>query len=250
MTASEGPVAFVTGASSGIGRATAELLARQGARVALADIDPDGGKTVEAGLVGEPGEGWFVRCDVRSDTDVTGAVEGALARWGRLDWLVCVAGGAELRDVCDMDPAFFQAQVDFNLTSVFRCCRQALPAMYRARSGSIVTTSSGWGFRAAPGRAAYAAAKAGLVGFTRAMAAEAANFGVRANVVAPGAVDTERMRQLSAGDRLATSAQTAIPLGRAGTPAEVAEVIAFLLSDRASYLTGQVVHANGGLFMP
>lgn len=250
MTSTAAPVTLVTGAASGIGRAVSELLVAGGSRVTLADLDAGTGAQVTAALRDAPGEAAFAACDVRSATDVAAAVGGTLQRWGRIDGLVCVAGGAELRDICDMDEAFFEAQLDFNLTSTFRCCQRALPAMRAQGSGAVVTVSSGWGFRAAPGRAAYAAAKAGLVGFTRALAAEGATFGVRANVVAPGAIETERMRRLTAGDQVSNSAQSAIPLGRVGTPVEVAEVISFLLSDRAAYVTGQVVHVNGGLYMP
>lgn len=244
-----GGTVVVTGAASGIGRATTLRLNTAGVVVVAVDVDVDGLDATHAAALDTDAAIIPVVADVTEPADVEKVMRSAGTSAGDgLRGIVNVVGGAKLRDVADMDLEWWHEQITFNLTSAFMMCRAALPHL-RA-GGSIVNLSSGWGFRAAPGRAAYAASKAGIVAFSRALAAEMANDGVRVNVVAPGPIVTERMLALSDGDTLATEAQTAVPLRRLGQPEEVAAVIVFLLSDDASYMTGQTVHVNGGVFMP
>ncbi|MBV9119205.1 MAG: SDR family oxidoreductase [Chloroflexi bacterium] len=233
-TGFDGGVVVVSGALSGIGKACADQFRDAGAAVIGLDIAP----------------GADIECDVTDADQVANARDAVLRDHGRVDVLVNVAGGAELGNVVSMDLATWERQLRFNLTSVYLMCHAFAPSMIAAERGCIVNTSSGWGFRPAPGRAAYAAAKAGIVAFSRSLAAEVAASHVRVNVVAPGPTETARMEALTRDDPTARQAQAAIPLGRLVTPSEVAAAVLYLASPAAASITGQTLHVNGGVFMP
>jgi NAD(P)-dependent dehydrogenase (short-subunit alcohol dehydrogenase family) len=242
------PVAVVSAAGSGIGRACALRLAQSGHSVVAVDIDePALRQTAE--MCAGPGSVRPVRVDVTDEDAVSALAREVADREGPLAVLINVVGGAALSDVAELTPAQWEAQVRFNLTSTYLMCHAFLPSLIDG-GGTIVNTSSGWGFMPAPSRSAYAASKAGIVAFSRALAAELAPQGVRVNVVAPGPIETERMRALTRDDPLARGKHAQIPLGRLGQPDEVAAVACFLASAEASYVCGQVVHVNGGVYMP
>jgi 2-hydroxycyclohexanecarboxyl-CoA dehydrogenase len=241
--------ALVTGAGSGIGRATALRLAARGACVVAVDVDTAALERT-AGLADGPGAVRPVTLDV-TDGSAVASIADELTREGvPLRVLVNVVGGARLASVSDMTPQHWEDQLRLNLTSVFLTCHHLVPAMAANGGGAVINTSSGWGFMPAPQRSAYAAAKAGVVSFSRSLAAEVADRGVRVNVVAPGPIETERMRELTRDDPVAQAKHKQIPVGRLGEPDEVAAVISFLASSEASFVCGQVVHVNGGVFMP
>ncbi|HJU62641.1 MAG TPA: SDR family NAD(P)-dependent oxidoreductase, partial [Candidatus Binatia bacterium] len=168
---------------------------------------------------------------------------------GRIDVLVNVAGGSLHRHKIEEFPLeHWQTVIDVNLTSTFLCCRAAIGVMKSRKSGAIVNISSDIGFSGDPSRSAYAAAKAGIVGFSKTLALELAPFGVRANVVAPGRIATPRVRA-TYSDAEWEAAAKRIPLGRAGEPEDIAEAVAFLASDSSRHMTGQTLHINGGRIM-
>lgn len=241
---------MVTGAARGIGRACAERLADDGHPVVIVDRDPTGSGTAATirDRTGRTCE--FVECDV-TDPDQVAAMSGDVSRrHGPVRHLVNVVGGARRMPTLDMSVDIWRQELEFNLTSAFVVTRHLAPAMLSSdRGGSVVLMSSGWAFRPAPERAAYAAAKAGLVAFARSLAAELGQRGVRVNVVAPGPIATARMEAMTEQDRFARSEHERVPLGRLGTPEDVAGAVAFLVSPAAAYVTGQVVHVNGGLYM-
>jgi NAD(P)-dependent dehydrogenase (short-subunit alcohol dehydrogenase family) len=232
---------LVVGGGSGIGLAAARLAAADGAKVTIADIDPDAAKLAEEIDAG------FVECDA---TDPASA-EAAVRSVGEpLDCLFTTVGGAHLAGLDELDPDAWSREIQFNLGSVYNVCRAALPLLKEQRSGAVVTTSSG--FAAMPGtdRAGYTAAKAGVIAFTRSLAATLAPYRARANCIAPGPTDTPRFRAMNGGDEGVEKVRQSMPLGEIPTPEDCANVALFLLSDAARQVTGQVIHVNGGLLMP
>ena len=244
----EGRTALVTGGASGIGAATARRLAADGARVAVGDLDLDGARS----LAGEV-DGVATELDVTDTGSVAAAVDATAAALGPVDVLVNNAGTDRFGFFVDTDEALWDLVLGVNLRGVLACTHAVLPAMHE-RGGVIVNVASEAGRVGSQGSATYSAAKAGVIGFTKAIARESARFGVRCNAVAPGPIvrpllnsAPEQLGEL--GARLKQAMIDATAVRRIGEPDEVAAVIAFLASDDASYVTGQTVNVSGGLSM-
>lgn len=240
---SAGSTAVVFGAAGGIGLATCAALARAGWSLVAVDLAPP----VDGGIY--PDGTAVVTADVTNEEDVRRVHAEVTGDSAGVACLVNIAGGARLQDVAECTAEDWRAQLEFNLTSVFLTCRQFLPSLADRGGGSIINIGSSAESTVLPQRAAYSAAKAGVVAFTRSLATEAAPLGVRANVVAPGAVSTSRVARLMRPEEI-EDRRRAIPLGRLGQPEEVASAIAFLASPDSGFITGQTLHVNGGSYMP
>ncbi|MDQ1403840.1 MAG: 3-oxoacyl-[acyl-carrier protein] reductase [Actinomycetota bacterium] len=246
---SSGRVAFVSGASRGIGAATASALAATGHRVAVGYASQrDAAEKVVAGIEETGGEAVAVEIDVRDPQSVDIAFSAVEGRWGAKAEIVVANAGIN-RDglLLRMTDEQWSEVLRTNLDGAFHVVRRATPAMVRARFGRIVTVASVAGSMGSAGQANYAAAKAGLVGFTRSLARELAARNITANVVEPGPIATDMTAALADAHRQELAAS--VPLGRLGTADEVAAVIAFLCSDAAGYVTGAIVPVDGGLSM-
>ncbi len=244
-----GRTALITGAASGIGRATALLFGREGAAVVVHDLRADGQATADA-IVQGGGRAVFVQGDVTRASDCQAAVEKALAEFGGLQVLVNNAGIIRRASVVDTTEEEWDRVMAVNVKSVFLLSKAAIPVMARAGGGVIVNTASGWGIDGGKDAASYCASKAAVVNLTRAMAIDHAGQNIRVNCVCPGDTDTpmlrEEARQLGqeVNGFLARSAQR--PLGRMGRPEEIAQVMLFLASDASSYVTGTALVVDGG----
>jgi 3-oxoacyl-[acyl-carrier protein] reductase len=244
----DGQVALVTGASRGIGRAIALWLAAGGAKVLVNYVRGADGARETVRLMAEAGgQGEELQFDVADSEAASHAVTAAVAANGRLDILVNNAGATADNLVLRLKDEEWNRAVGVNLSGTFHCTRAALRPMVRARRGRIVNIASVAGLMGNSGQAAYAAAKAGVIGFTKATAREVASRGITVNAVAPGLVESDMSGHLP-GDRLSEYLKL-IPVGRLGKAEEVAELVGFLVGPGAGYITGQVIGINGGLYM-
>jgi len=239
-------VAIVTGASRGIGRAIAVMLAARGALVVAAARGDHAQETVAA-ITAAGGRAEAGTLDVTDTASVEALVGGVLDRHGRIDVLVSNAGIARDQLLMRMKRADWDAVLDTNLTAAFTCTQAVLRPMLKQRRGRIVTVTSVVGQMGNAGQANYAASKAGLIGFTKALARELASRNITVNAVAPGLIETDMTRAITGDARASWAGQ--IPLGRLGTPEDVAAAVCFLASDEASYITGHVLAVNGGMYM-
>ena len=240
-----GRVALVTGASRGIGRAIALSLAARGAAVVAAARGGNAQGTVDA-IAAAGGRAAAADVDVTDGAAVERAVAGALEAHGRLDILVNNAGITRDQLMLRMKREDWDAVLATNLTAAFTCAQAVLKTMVKQRSGRIINITSVVGQAGNPGQANYAASKAGLIGFTKALALEVASRNITVNAVAPGMIDTDMTRAI--GGQAHEAWAERIPLKRLGTAEEVAAAVAFLASDDASYITGQVLAVNGGMY--
>ena len=241
-----GEIALVTGATRGIGAAIADRLARDGARVIGTATTAEGADRITANLAARGGRGAVL--DVVKPDSIEAVLEDIEAKEGAVGILCNNAGITRDTLLLRMKEADWDAVLDTNLASVFRLSKAVLRGMMKARNGRIVSITSVVGLTGNPGQANYAAAKAGIIGFTKSLAREVGSRGITVNSIAPGFIDTDMTRALAEAQRAALNAQ--IPLGRLGQPADIAAAVAFLCSPDGAYITGETLHVNGGMYMP
>jgi 3-oxoacyl-[acyl-carrier protein] reductase len=240
-------VAFLTGASQGIGRTCALRLAKDGVAVALAARNQEKLNELVNEITAAGGKASAFALDVAEEDQVKPAVKAAIAQFGKIDILVNNAGITRDQLVMRMKRADWDAVLQTNLTSAYLCIQNVIPSMLKQRWGRIINISSVFGQMGQAGQANYAASKAGLIGLTMAIAREVGSRNITCNAIAPGFIETAMTAVLS--EELKQSAVKQIPLGRVGTPEDVASAVAFLASDEASYITGHVLNVNGGMLM-
>jgi 3-oxoacyl-[acyl-carrier protein] reductase len=246
MVRLDGRVAFVTGASRGIGRAVARSMAARGAEV-VAAARGDHAQAVVDEIRAAGGTAVAAAVDVTDPSSIDAAVSATLARAGKIDILVNNAGIARDQLLLRMKRDDWDAVIATNLTAAFTCVQAVLKSMVRQRYGRIISVSSVVGESGNAGQANYAASKAGLIGFTKALALEVGSRGITVNAVAPGLIETDMTQAMSEDAHAEWAAR--IPLKRLGTPDDVAHAILFLASDEASYITGHVLAVNGGMYI-
>lgn len=246
----EGKIALITGGASGIGRATALLFAREGAAVAVADLDEAGAQAIVRAIADAGGRAIALRCDVARAEDCRRAVERTVDAFGGLDILLNVAGIIRRADVLATTEEEWDRVMAVNVKSVFLMSKYALPYLAAQGGGTIVNVSSGWGLVGGRNAVAYCASKAAVVNMTRAMALDHGPQGIRVNCVCPGDTDTGMLRseaqQLGVAEGAFLSEAADRPLGRVGTPEEIAQAVLYLAGHASSFVTGAVLVVDGG----
>jgi len=242
-----GRVALVTGASQGIGRTCALKLASQGATVAAVARNQEKLDELVKEIIAAGGKASVFSLDVANEEQIKTVFKDALAQLGKIDILVNNAGITKDTLIMRMKRADWDAVINTNLTSAYLCTQQVISSMLKQRWGRIINITSVFGQTGQAGQANYASSKAGLIGLTMALAREVASRNITCNAVAPGFIETSMTSGLS--DEFKETALKMIPLGRVGAPEDVANAVAFLASDEASYITGHVLNVNGGMLM-
>ena len=235
---------MVTGGAAGIGLFTAKNFAKEGARIAICDVNREAGETAAKALGPETS---FEKVDVADSASVSSWVEGVFEKYGQIDVLVNNAGITRDSLIMRMKEADWDAVISVNLKSVFNCIKSVSKIMVKQRSGRIINLASVVGVMGNPGQANYVASKAGMIGLTKTVAKELGARGITVNAVAPGFIETDMTAGLS--EKAKEAMLSMIPLQRAGIPQDVADAITFLASDQAAYITGQVIHVTGGMYM-
>ncbi|MFZ0688123.1 MAG: 3-oxoacyl-[acyl-carrier-protein] reductase [Terriglobales bacterium] len=243
----ENRVALVTGASQGIGHACALALAHEGATIAAVARNQQKLDELVAAITSAGGKAAAFVIDVADEEQIKAGVKAALGQFGKIDILVNNAGITRDQLVMRMKRADWDAVLNTNLTSAYLCIQQVIGSMLKQRWGRIINVTSVFGQTGQAGQANYAASKAGLIGLTMAMAREVASRNITVNAVAPGFIETSMTAALS--DEFKQSAVKQIPLGRVGSPEDIAKAVCFLASENASYITGHVLNVNGGMLM-
>ncbi len=242
-----GKIAIVTGGAQGIGKAIVDLLAERGASVVVCDLNFEKAQETASLLTSQGRQAMAVSTNVAVAAEVSAMAREVIARWGDIHILINNAGITRDTLLLRMKDDDWDAVLSVNLKGTYQCIKAVLPAMSKKRWGKIVNISSIVGAIGNPGQANYAASKAAVVGLTKTVAREYASRGINVNAVAPGFIETQMTASLSGEVREHLEKQ--IPLSRLGTPSDVAQTVAFLVSDQASYITGQVIHVNGGMYM-
>jgi NAD(P)-dependent dehydrogenase (short-subunit alcohol dehydrogenase family) len=247
-----GKVAFITGGGGGIGRATAERFAEEGAKVVVSDIDTIAGEaaaqSARRGAADRGGDGHFVRCDVTDRTSVEKAIAETVARYGKLNVLHNNAGGSSLKDgpVTDAPEEEFWRVIKLDLYGTFLCSKIAIPEIIKAGGGCVINMSSNVALMALPGRDCYTAAKGGIASMTRSMAVEYAPHKIRVNAIAPSVTLTDRVKRLLAGNENVAKLASSHLLGL-GQPIHIANMAVYLASDEAEITTGQILSVDSGV---
>lgn len=242
-----GKIALVTGAAQGIGRDIALALANDGADVAICDVNLDTAQKTAGDIEAKGRKSLALKANVAASADVTAMIDQVVEKFGRIDILVNNAGITRDGLILRMKDEDWDLVLSINLKGSFLCTKAALKYMSKQRAGTIINIASIVGAMGNAGQANYVASKAGLIGLTKTIAREYANRGITANAVAPGFIDTAMTQALSENVRQELAKQ--IPMGKLGTPEDVANAVRFLASPWASYITGQVIHVNGGMYM-
>ena len=245
----QGKTALITAAGQGIGRATAEAFAAEGLQVVVSDVDVAGGEGTVQLIRDAGGEAVFVRCDVTREAEVKVLMERTLGAYGRLDYAFNNAGiEIEKGKLAEGSEAEFDAIMGVNVKGVWLCMKHQLPLLLAQGGGAIVNTASQWGLYPAPNHIAYNVTKAAVASFTQNLARDYAPQKIRVNAVCPGEIHTPMLEAgVKRSGRTIADLDKLVPFGRIGKPEEVAALVAFLASDAAGYITGQVISINGGM---